>query len=293
MNGHSSNSEETAKYGPSSSQWEAFCSRDSFLGYIYHTGFLSANFADTFLVLHNSLQPFPTFSLHALIIARSPKFFEHLKRASGPPYHLHLEASDPNLTVEGVNIALASLYHGRKDVAPSLSVGVLAAANLFQLQDLGRTAWQSCLSLFKSKGGLKEGIRFASTAPHGVANGTSSPTLAIDGPYPHYTTGLLPALLSYLISEIHDPQMEAILLELPFVLLKSVLESEELQMGSMERHTFARTIVQKRKKSMEPGVEESVVMAFGTDSKSGGIEVLRKDKSSRKKALWKANANGR
>lgn len=244
-------------------------------------------------MLHNSPQPFPTYNLHALIVARSPRLFDQLKRAAGPPYHLHLEASDPNLTVEGVNVALGSLYNGRKDVPSSLGLGVLAAADMLQLEELERTAWEGCLDHFKTTAGLSEGIRFALTSPQGTPSGTISPSLDLDGPYPHFTKGLLADLLKYLTLEIKEPQSEPILIGLPFPLLKSVLESEELQMSSMERHNFARAIVQKRKKLLEPGVEESVVMAFGTDSKSGGIEVLRKDKSSKKKALWKANANGR
>lgn len=99
--------------------------------------------------------------------------------------------------------------------------------------------------------------------------------------------------MKFLITTIPSEDSEGILAHLPFPLFKSVLESEELQMTSMERHNFARQMVAKRKKFLEPGVEESVVMAFGTDSRSGGIEVLRKDKASRKKTLWKAGQNGR
>lgn len=165
---------------------------------------------------------------------------------------------------------------------------------MLQLEEVGRIAWEGCLAYFKSPAGVQEGIRFALSPPVDAArDGTSSPALSFDGPYPQHTKGLLPELLKTLTSEITTPASESILLHLPFVLLKSVLESEDLEMSSMERHNFARGIVQKRKRYLEPGVEESVVMAFGTESKSGGIEVLRKDKSSRKKALWKANANGR
>lgn len=262
--------------------------------FIYHSGFLSANFADTQLVLHNSPQPFPAYSLHALIVARSPRLFEQLKRAAGPPYHLHLEASDPNLTVEGLNIVLGSLYNGRKEVPSSLTMGALAAANLLQLEEIGRIAWEGCLKYFKTPEGLQEGIRFALSAPSpDRPNNTSAAGVNLDGPYPQHTKELLQDLLKHLASDIGTSQSESILVSLPFPLLKSVLESEDLQMTSMERHNFARTIVQKRRKFQEPGVEESVVMAFGTDSRSGGIEVLRKDKSSRKKALWKAGSNGR
>lgn len=119
-------------------------------------------------------------------------------------------------------------------------------------------------------------------------SGLSSPTLAYEGPYPQYTKNLLADLLKYVIETLDTPQSESVLTTLPFELLKTVLESPELKMSSMERHNFARQVVSKRKPCLEPGVEESVVMAFGTDSKSGGIEVLRKDKSTKKKALWKA-----
>lgn len=266
---------------------------DDIASFIYHSGFLQANFADTQLILHNSTQPFPTYSLHALIVARSPRLFEQLKRAAGPPYQLHLEASDPNLTVEGLNIALGSLYSGRKEVPSSLSLGVLAASNLLQLEGLGRLAWETCVSYFKTAEGLEEGIRFVLSPSQEHTNGQGSPSTNIEGPYPQYTKGLLPELLQYLISTIQSPQSESILITLPFPLLKSVLESPELQLSSMERHNYARMIVSKRKRFLEPGVEENVVMAFGTDSKSGGIEVLRKDKTTKKKALWKAGTNVR
>lgn len=261
---------------------------DDIASFIYHSGFLQANFADSQLLLHNSSKPFPTYSLHALIVARSPKLFDQLKRAAGPPYQLHLEASDPNLTVEGLNLAMGSLYSGRREVPSSLSMGILAASNLLQLEELGRIAWDRCLDYFKTPAGVQEGINFALSSMPKNISGLSSPTLAYEGPYPQYTKNLLADLLKYVIETLDTPQSESVLTTLPFELLKTVLESPELKMSSMERHNFARQVVSKRKPCLEPGVEESVVMAFGTDSKSGGIEVLRKDKSTKKKALWKA-----
>lgn len=254
---------------------------DDIANFIYHTGYLHASFADSHLSLQRAanLPSLPSYSLHALLIARSPVLFSLLTHTPGPPYRIVLDVPDPNITTEGLNIALGSLYSGRKELHSADPLGVLAAAHCLGLDELGRIAWDACHKKWTSVEFLADGFKFALSGGQGDLREAA-------GPYPVYTHNLLQTLVASLIASL--PGSSEVLVGLPFSLVKVVLESEDLGMGNMERHSFARDIIARRKKHQSPGVEESVVMAFGGSGSS--IEVLRKEKGARKKVLWRAGA---
>lgn len=299
------------------------------------------------------LPPLPAYGLHALLAARSPVLYGRLASQPGPPYEIELDGSDVNLTTDGVNVALGSLYSGRNTIPDSrLAVGILAAALLFGLDALRDNAWQSCLARWRSDDGLVEGIRFVLdqqardrqlaeyhhtsqqqqqsqqhemapapglTLPQSVglsrsssgsvatqstnaANSAPSTTATphnghavsrYQSPYAPLIGPLLPELLEKLTRQLPSDEHEAILTTLPFALVKTVLESpalSEKMPSMMARNDFARKVISRRRKALnEPGVEESVVMAFGGDSgAAGGVEVIRRERGARKKQLWKA-----
>ena len=315
--------------------------------FIFNAGFVNASFADTHLVLRRPVTatttttatqtpPLPAYGLHALLAARSPVLYARLTARPGPPYEIELDASDENLTTDGVNVALGSLYSGRTTVPdPRLAVGILAAALLFGLDGLRDSAWQACLSRWRSDDGLIEGIRFIldqqardelhgtqsqgkfdiSPAPGlamppqttpGMSRSSSGTTSEISqqqqhnghhhrSPYTKFIGPLLPELLEKLTRKLPSAEHEEVLVTLPFNLVKGVLESPLLGdklPSMMARNDFARRIVARRRTKLnEPGVEESVVMAFGGDSGApgGGVEVIRRERGThRKKQLWKA-----
>ncbi|ORY84774.1 hypothetical protein BCR37DRAFT_250985 [Protomyces lactucae-debilis] len=299
--------------------------------YLYNQGFRRGAFSDTRLVLHPSQrllaqfhttgqQPpaFPVYSLHALLLARSPTLFACLARQGNhpPPYTLHLEFDDAHLTVEGLDVALGTLYSGGSGLpgavllheqdrpaattsvsvsgspTPSqtssgLHVGLLAAAQLLGLHGLAQQAWQACTTRWRTEEGVAEGIRYALSMGY---LDSPAPEAGADTGGKHAGRVLLDDLLEQLVRALPSAALEGVLVSLPFPLVKQSLEHEQLQLSSMDRHNFARRIVEQRRQAgvLAPGVEESVVMAFGGDSRSGGIEILRRERGARKKQLWRA-----
>lgn len=157
-------------------------------------------------------------------------------------------------------------------------------------------------------------ISFLLSTPHPLDPATSHP-----GPYPPFTTGLLSHVISYFTNTLplhlqsssspaalppsaNTEDYRAILVPLPFELLKSILEHENLPIGSeKQRYELAKTIVAKRaarekhvrKRTAEggpPPVEESVILKVGGKD-GGGVQIVRS--FSRRRALWKAQPNGR
>lgn len=98
-------------------------------------------------------------------------------------------------------------------------------------------------------------------------------------------------------------EYKAILVPLPFELLKSILEHENLPVSSeKQRYELAKTIVAKRAAREKydrrrtasegggpPPVEESVILKVGGKD-GGGVQIVRS--FSRRRALWKAQPNG-
>ena len=208
----------------------------------------------------------PPYAVHAIIVSRAPRLLELLKCAAGPPYTIQLECHDPNLTVDGLNFVLGSLYSNDKTVPAPLSFGVLAAAVLLRLDEIAQNAWTICQQ--RCLEDLLDGFKFLESIK-GMA-------------YPSYTYTLQETLTSTLKGRIPNADSEEVLTRLPFPIVKEVLEHNAL--SEMERHSFARKIIGLRKGHLQ-GFEETVVMAF--DGSKSGIEVLRRDKSARKKTLWK------
>ncbi|BFZ53454.1 hypothetical protein PYCC9005_000478 [Savitreella phatthalungensis] len=171
---------------------------DDIASFIFNAGFINASFADTHLTLRTTSAQsppqsetqgdtmqrakFPSYSLHALFAARSPIMYDHLTRQQqqqgGPPYAVELDAFDSEITVDGLNVALGSLYTGRSVVPDvALARGVLAASILFGLDVLRDAAWQMCTDSWTSSDeGLREGLAFclAHTGNHANASHAES-----------------------------------------------------------------------------------------------------------------------
>jgi len=159
-------------------------------------------------------------------------------------------------------------------------------------------------------------ISFLLSSPHPLDPATSHP-----GPYPPFTTGLLSNVITYFTHTLpiqlqtssaalppsaNTEDYRAILVPLPFELLKTVLEHPDLPIASeKQRYELAKTIVAKRaarekhvRRRAESGgagagappVEESVILKVGGRD-GGGVQIVRS--FSRRRGLWKAQPNGR
>ncbi|KAK9325671.1 hypothetical protein V1517DRAFT_269311 [Lipomyces orientalis] len=285
--------------------------------YIYNMGFIHAAWTDTFL----SIPPHTTLRLHALLISRSPTLYRFLLplASQGPPYNIQINDADPNLSMASISMALATLYGKPLVIDPptlDIAKGLIAAGNLFGLEDVVRTGYAAVQSLI-TLDTLPELFAFAFERLHGAASAAPSPesstpsgediqrdniVLTYPGPYPKYTETLLPSLITYLIDNIDHEfilqpnrsssrPLRNLLLSLPFHLFKHVCETENLKCKSqMERYGFARDLIgereRRRRKSGGGAYEEGVVLAFGGGK--GGVEVIRKP-IGKKKVLWKAS----
>ncbi|KAK9479806.1 hypothetical protein V1514DRAFT_304073 [Lipomyces japonicus] len=272
--------------------------------YIYNAGFIHAAWADTFL----SIPPHTNLRLHALLASRSPLIYELLSASAsqGPPYNIQVNTVDPNISTASVSMTIATLY-GQPIVIESQSIeiakGLIAAGNLFRLDDVAKVGLESLLSQF-SVDNLSHLFSFAF---EGISRGDNSTItyeqvdLTYPGPYPRYTASLIPSLVNFLIQNLEssfisqpnsDIALRELLVSLPFFLFKHVCESEHLKSDSAsqkERHGFARDLIaereRRRRRSGTGNFEEVVVLAFGGGK--GGVEVIRKPLG-RKKVLWKA-----
>ncbi|KAK9454046.1 hypothetical protein V1511DRAFT_461185 [Dipodascopsis uninucleata] len=308
--------------------------------YIYSAGFVHAAWADTLL----AVPPLTTLRLHALIVARSPTIYSYLSAAvasgQGPPYSIQINETDPNLSAAAISTALATLY-GRQIVldppaadngVPAIlanqafAKGLIAAGNLFRLDDVGRTGYTALLRTL-SVDTLPTLFEFcferciAASSAHIMSDSNASAVsmasvdMTYPGPYPAFTAGLTATLVDFLISSIsHElilkpttvphSSLTSVLIALPYCLFKTVCESDKLKCRSqMERYSFARDLAGERERRRrqklaaavaanplavhQPAFEEGVVLAFGGGS-NGGVEVIRKPVG-KKKVLWKAS----
>jgi hypothetical protein len=160
-------------------------------------------------------------------------------------------------------------------------------------------------------------ISFLLSIPHPLDPAASHP-----GPYPPFTTGLLSHVISYFTNTLplhlqscssspatalpptaNTEDYRTILVGLPFELLKTILEHEDLPIGSeKQRYELAKMIVAKRaarekqvrRKNTEGGPppdEESVILKVGGKDGGSGVQIVKN--FSRRRALWKAQPNGR
>ncbi|KAK9464283.1 hypothetical protein V1512DRAFT_268688 [Lipomyces arxii] len=266
--------------------------------YIYNAGFVHAAWADTFL----SIPPHTTLRLHALIIARSPLLYQYLTSfsAQGPPYTIHINNTDPNLSMATISMALATLYgHPLLLESPTIEVakGLIAAGNFFVLDEVALVGYNALVSLITLEN-FTELLSFALEGSTEVVK-KENIDLSFRGPYPKYTGNLLSSLITYLIENLEHgfilhpsskPELRELLVTMPFHLFKHICETEDLGCKSqMERYGFARDITgerERRRRQSGGGVfEEGVVIAFGGGK--DGVEVIRKPVG-KKKVLWKA-----
>jgi hypothetical protein len=155
-------------------------------------------------------------------------------------------------------------------------------------------------------------ISFLLSVPHPLDPLPSHP-----GPYPPFTTGLLASVVQYFVTELplhlqsnspaalpataNTEDFKAMLIPLPFEILKSILEHPNLPIGSeKQRYELAKAIVSKRaarekharrrtESGGPPPVEESVILKVG--GRDGeGVQIVRS--FTRRRVLWKANPNG-
>ncbi|BFZ60309.1 hypothetical protein YB2330_001345 [Saitoella coloradoensis] len=262
---------------------------DHFLSFLYHS-FLTASFTDTTLYLSSLPKPY---HLHSLFASRSPLLLHLLSQQPAPPYHIHFPVADRNLTQETVGFALSTLYTPTAEargIPDGLDPrGVLAAAALLGLPGLAAEAYNALTATVNAES-LPELLRFAldgsqpapgtpSSTSSGPSSGAETDVLAYAGPYPPYTTPLLPLLLETM-TKLPTTTLQTLLPTLPFAIVKKVLESPALTVGGeMARYNFAKDVVARRKPvvAQEGGAwEESVVLAFGGGS--GGVEVVRRQK---------------
>jgi hypothetical protein len=127
------------------------------------------------------------------------------------------------------------------------------------------------------------------------------------GPYPPFTTGLLTSVANYITTKVplqlqsspttalpptaNTEDYKAILLPLPFELLKPILEHPSLAVRSeKQRYELAKSIVSKRASRethsrLSPLVEESVILKVG-GGQGEGVQIMRS--YNRRRGLWKA-----
>jgi hypothetical protein len=150
---------------------------------------------------------------------------------------------------------------------------------------------------------------FLLSTPHPLEPLTVHP-----GPYPPFTTGLLATVANYIINQVPldlqsaspalpptavSEDYKALLLPLPFELLKYILESPTLHVRSeKQRYELAKCIVSKRasrekqtrkRNETAPLVEESVILRVG-GGQGEGVQVLR---SYTRRRVWKTGHHGR
>lgn len=272
---------------------------------MYEAGFVHAAWADTIL----NVGSFPPFRLHALFVARSPVLYSYLT-AQSPPHRIELNTDDVNLTPVAISMALATLYGHSLDLRTidiPLAKGLIAAGSLLGLENVAASGFKALLANV-SKETVGDVLAFAlSPSPQGFPNETASPVdvdVYYPGPYPVYTKSLVQFLVDFILlnfnaSEVPlDPVFLAILLRLPFLLLKYIVESEKLVVnGHMGRHQFACEVAATRQREIRKNVrpeaglplfEENAVLSFSNGK--GKVELIRRPVS-RRKVLWKAGQN--
>lgn len=273
--------------------------------YVYEAGFVHAAWADTIL----NIGSFPPFRLHALFAARSPVLYNFLT-TQNLPHRIDLNPEDLNLTPVAISMALATLYGQPLDVRGvdiPLAKGLIAAGSLLGMGHVAESGVKGLLANL-SKENVGELLTFAlSLPPQNFPNEIASKIdldIFYPGPYPLYTKTLVKYLVDFILLNFNaselplDPHFEAILLDLPFLLLKYICESDKLIVnGHMGRHQFACEVAASRQRELRknvqpdqdgPLLEENAVLSFSNGK--GKVELIRRPVS-RRKVLWKAGKN--
>ncbi|KAL1947428.1 hypothetical protein VTO73DRAFT_14389 [Trametes versicolor] len=293
---------------------------EDIVNHLYQSGFQTGNYADTLLHVRGTI-----YRLHALILSRSP-YLAHLMSTSpqtGGQHIIYVNLEhEPEVTDEGFHHALAYLYSGVSlaNIRPENARGVLAAGCLLgRMEELCNYAYEICQQSI-SLDTLPSWLDLFDTVP-AASDGSSTPTVdqpphprtAIFGPYAprlredifNFLVVTLPNLVNYGgqatpttplpegASQHADAGRETLIQvysRVPFDLFKAAVESPTFQLGSVHsRFKFAKDAIELRKQGISrgTGAEETVVLAFGGNSSSGGVLVTRK---LRRRQLWKVNS---
>ncbi|EPQ58415.1 hypothetical protein GLOTRDRAFT_57377 [Gloeophyllum trabeum ATCC 11539] len=285
---------------------------DEIIRHLYHSGFQSGNYADTFLHVGGHV-----YRLHAIILSRSP-YLAHLMSTSPQttPHAIYVNLEhEPEVTQEGFAIALGYLYSSVSLdlIRPENARGVLAAGCLLGgMDDLCSYAYEVCRQSI-TVDTINDWVSFVDTMPSPSVSGVSTP---VDIPPPASIFGLyaqrlredvfnflvvtLPNTLG--ISATSSPTQADqsktgrdtllhIFSRVPFDLFKAAVEAPQFQIGSDQaRFKFAKEAIDLRKRGVArgSGAEETVVLAFGASPAGGStVHVTRK---MRKRPLWKVNS---
>ncbi|TFK55215.1 hypothetical protein OE88DRAFT_1014741 [Heliocybe sulcata] len=317
---HDSNGESAASTSFSSqpvngySQQNPFQAHDdAIIRHLYHSGFQSGNYADTFLHVLGSV-----YRLHAIILSRSP-YLAHLMSTSPQtsPHAIYVQVEhEPEVTQEGFAIALGYLYSSESLglIRPENARGVLAAACLLGgMEELCAYAYDVCRQSI-TVDSINDWVDFIESLRSPSSSGVSTPvdvappSTSIFGLYgprlkddvEHFLTVSLPNILGVSVTSSPSQQesnktgrdtLLHIYSRVPFDFFKRSVENPQFQIGSDQaRFKFAKDAIEMRKRGIArgSGAEETVVLAFGGNSHgASAVHVTRK---LRKRPLWKVNA---
>jgi hypothetical protein len=240
-----------------------------------------------------------------------------MNQPPSPPYTINLPTSDHHLTFDALLTSLQYLYSFSEDISPSVNetniMSHMAACCALGIYPTALvTAYRAILT--KTNLTITSILPFTSfllSTPHPL-----DPLSAHPGPYPPFTTGLLSSVATYLTTQVplqlqsstvaalpataNTEDYKAMLLPLPFEILKTILEHPSLAIRSeKQRYELAKSIVSKRaarekharKRTDAPIVEESVILKVG-GGQGEGVQVMRS--FTRRRGIWKAgNARSR
>ncbi|KAJ1530009.1 hypothetical protein HK096_009014 [Nowakowskiella sp. JEL0078] len=286
---------------------------DMICTHIYNAGFAQGIYSDLVLRIQptssNSQIPEGTaFKLHRIIVMRSPYLASLLSDAEmrgdgsfryGMPLDITIPMNDPNMTPEGILVALGHLYasfsHASLTSGTSPTPGhrsillrsVLAAANLFHLADLAQHATDLMKSDI-SRSTVIEYCQFANQPEWGGNYGTWSQDIR-DYVFSYLCRGVVKEISEKIAPVWSNREGEAykelvmLFSNLPFEWLKKVVESKAFEVPTdVERYHVAKEIIQVRAAARGPqsslvAGEENVLISFGAHKTgASGVTILRK-----------------
>ncbi|EPY53843.1 BTB/POZ domain-containing protein Btb2 [Schizosaccharomyces cryophilus OY26] len=256
--------------------------------FVFSNGFLQGAFSDTNIQIQDNV-----YRLHALFLARSPVLYQKITEVSstGMPYNIKLEIEDHYVTKESIIFVLSSLYRDAVIIPADLNpCCILATSALLGLDGLAFEAAsriENSINPFT----MENILTFLDPKLEGFER------LKV-GTYPRYTTGLFDKALEVMYTTLvnhWNKEYVNVLCKLPFPVIKNLLESNKLTVGtsSMARYKLATEIVRMRNSyrkqfRIEGRGDESVVLAFGEGNRSIQLVKSASGPESRRKTLWKA-----
>ena len=263
-----------------------------------HTAFATQLFPDTNVYVGQ----FPCIRAHAVILSRSTVLrMRLLQTQSLVPHDTGYSLTIPMVAAaDSLYLTHAALVAAIEYLYTCNTQPIQAQIELGRVNALGLIAACSILSIttpellvFLRKACIDtyiNAIQF--THLFAFLTCASSPP---SGPYPPFTSGLMDIMATYILHEhipnelnisMNNTALVALLVKLPFDILKQTLESPDLAVKSDHaRYLFAKEIVALRQPSKphhnNHHIEESVVLAFGGGAK--GVELLAKPIRRKKK----------